>query len=280
MQSKSQFTCNLCLFSPSYICSSHDASLCDSVRGGVWSNSSDNDVALWCFWIHVFTAKFCFCGKIETSLSITLQVWLDAFTSVAVVSVYSACLADFKTDSAKSKLQVSHGVETLKYWQFSYIIVFHVLLTEWVLLLFLRAVCSFSWSYSLNFKKSCLSTDSAQTASNKLLGSFNLQSVLDPEVEQLQRSSPFLGWETFKDLYSLNYYNEYVPVAGDLKKLVRQVEEAVQKDRGGTGNANPMESSSYIWARYPRRKRESLGLAGMCCKWGCTKAEISSICRV
>lgn len=123
-------------------------------------------------------------------------------------------------------------------------------------------------------------TDSAQTASNKLLGSFNLQSVLDPEVEQLQRNSPFLGWEAFKDLYSLNYYNEYVPVAGDLKKVVHQVEEAAQKDSGGTGNAYPMESSSYLWTKYPRRKRESLGLAGMCCKWGCTKAEISTICRV
>uniref|UniRef100_A0A8C5TK64 Uncharacterized protein n=1 Tax=Malurus cyaneus samueli TaxID=2593467 RepID=A0A8C5TK64_9PASS len=113
--------------------------------------------------------------------------------------------------------------------------------------------------------------DSAPTASNKLLGNFNLQSILDPEVEQLQRSSPFLGWETFKDLYSLNYYNEYVPMTGDFKKFVRQIEEAGQKDRGGTGNENPMESSNYLWARYPRRKRESLGLAGMCCKWGCTK---------
>ncbi|KFV06518.1 hypothetical protein N340_02567, partial [Tauraco erythrolophus] len=106
---------------------------------------------------------------------------------------------------------------------------------------------------------------------------FKLQSNLGPEVEQLQRSSPLLGWETFKDLYSLNDYNEYVPVAEDFK---RQVEEAVQKDRGGTGIANPMGSSSYLWASYPRRKRESLGLAGMCCKWGCTKAEISTICRV
>ncbi|XP_063177249.1 relaxin-3-like [Chroicocephalus ridibundus] len=122
--------------------------------------------------------------------------------------------------------------------------------------------------------------DSAQTASNSLLGNFKLQSILGPEVEQLQRSSPFLGWEMFKDLYSLNDYNEYVPVADDFKELVRQVEEAVQKDRGGTGIANPLGSNSYLSARYPRRKRESLGLAGMCCKWGCTKAEISTICRV
>ncbi|KFQ91928.1 hypothetical protein Y956_01914, partial [Nipponia nippon] len=109
---------------------------------------------------------------------------------------------------------------------------------------------------------------------------FKLQSVLGPEGEQLQRSSSFLGWEALKDLYSLNDYNEYVPVADDFKELVRQVEEAVQKDRGGTGIANPMGSNAYLWARYPRRKRESLGLAGMCCKWGCTKAEISTICRV
>ncbi|KFU91881.1 hypothetical protein M959_12091, partial [Chaetura pelagica] len=109
---------------------------------------------------------------------------------------------------------------------------------------------------------------------------FKLQPVWGPEVEQLQRSSPFLGWETLKDLYSLNYYNEYVPVADDFKELVQQVDEAVPKDRGGTEIASPMGSSSYLWARYARRKRESLGLAGMCCKWGCTKAEISTICRV
>ncbi|KAM6105642.1 relaxin-3-like [Pterocles gutturalis] len=122
--------------------------------------------------------------------------------------------------------------------------------------------------------------DSARAASNRLLGNFKLQSILGPEVEQLQRSSPFLGWETFKDLYSLSDYDEYVPVADDFNELVHQVEEAVQKDRGGRGIANPMGSNSYVWARYPRRKRESLGLAGMCCKWGCTKAEISTICRV
>ncbi|KFQ23256.1 hypothetical protein N332_00182, partial [Mesitornis unicolor] len=109
---------------------------------------------------------------------------------------------------------------------------------------------------------------------------FKLQSILGPGVEQLQRSSPFLGWETSNDLYSLNDYDEYEPVADGFKELLHQIEEAVQKNRGGMGIANPMESNSYLWARYPRRKRESLGLAGMCCKWGCTKAEISTICRV
>ncbi|XP_038027356.1 relaxin-3 [Anas platyrhynchos] len=122
--------------------------------------------------------------------------------------------------------------------------------------------------------------DSSQAESNKLLGNFKLQSILGPELEQMQRSSPFLGWEILKDLYSLNDYNEYEPVADDFKELLQQVEEAAQKDRGGKGIANPVGSNSYPWARYPRRKRESLGLAGMCCKWGCTKAEISTICRV
>ncbi|KAM9167237.1 relaxin-3-like [Mergus octosetaceus] len=122
--------------------------------------------------------------------------------------------------------------------------------------------------------------DSSQAESNKLLGNFKLQSILGPELQQMQRSSPFLGWEILKDLYSLNDYNEYEPVADDFKELLQQVEEAAQKDRGGKGIANPVGSNSYPWARYPRRKRESLGLAGMCCKWGCTKAEISTICRV
>ncbi|KAM8792585.1 relaxin-3-like [Eudromia elegans] len=122
--------------------------------------------------------------------------------------------------------------------------------------------------------------DFVETASNKLLGNLKLQSVLNPDLEQLQRSSPLLGWETFKDFYSSSDYNEYVPVPEDLKDLLRQVEEAVQRGRGGTGMAEPVGSNGFPWAKYLRRKRESLGLAGMCCKWGCTKAEISAICRV
>uniref|UniRef100_A0A8B9NXR6 Insulin-like domain-containing protein n=1 Tax=Apteryx owenii TaxID=8824 RepID=A0A8B9NXR6_APTOW len=94
------------------------------------------------------------------------------------------------------------------------------------------------------------------------------------------KRNPLLEWEMLKDFYNLNDYIEYVPVADDVKELLLQIEEAVQKDRGGTGIANPMGSNNFLWAKYPRRKRESLGLAGMCCKWGCTKAEISTICRV
>ncbi|KGL78982.1 hypothetical protein N309_05950, partial [Tinamus guttatus] len=107
-----------------------------------------------------------------------------------------------------------------------------------------------------------------------------LQSVLDPDLEELQRSSHLLGWETFKDFYSSSDYDEYVPMSDDFKELLRQVEEAIQRGREGAGIADPTGSNSFPWAKYPRRKRESLGLAGTCCKWGCTKAEISAICRV
>ncbi|KAM9508300.1 relaxin-3-like [Guaruba guarouba] len=122
--------------------------------------------------------------------------------------------------------------------------------------------------------------DSVRTASNRLLGNLKLQPISGPEVEQPQRSSQSLGWEIINDLYNLNDNNEYVPVADDFKELVQKVEEVVKKERGETGIANPMGSNNYLWAKYPRRKRDSLGLAGICCKWGCTKAEISAICRV
>uniref|UniRef100_G3URI2 Insulin-like domain-containing protein n=1 Tax=Meleagris gallopavo TaxID=9103 RepID=G3URI2_MELGA len=122
--------------------------------------------------------------------------------------------------------------------------------------------------------------DSSQAASNNLLGHVKQQSVLGPEMEQMQRSNPLLGLEKRKDLYSLNDYSEYELVADDFKELLRQLEEVAQSDKGGEGIAAPIGPSSYPWARNPRRKRESLGLAGMCCKWGCTKAEISAVCRV
>lgn len=43
------------------------------VIGGEAEEGSDlihqtHDIALWCFWIHVFTIKFCFCGKITLQL--------------------------------------------------------------------------------------------------------------------------------------------------------------------------------------------------------------------
>ncbi|XP_044876293.1 relaxin-3-like [Mauremys mutica] len=121
--------------------------------------------------------------------------------------------------------------------------------------------------------------DSSQATSNKELENLKLQSFLGPGLEQLQRASVPLGQLILKDLFSLYDYNEYVPMSDDFSEYVRQVEDAAWKNRGGTGIANPMRSNSFPWAKYPRRKRDfSMGVAGVCCKWGCTKAEISTLC--
>ncbi|XP_067399177.1 relaxin-3-like [Emydura macquarii macquarii] len=122
--------------------------------------------------------------------------------------------------------------------------------------------------------------DSVQATSNKELENLKLQSVLGPGLEQqLQRTSLPLGQQMLKDWFSLYDYNEYIPMSDDFSEYVHQVEDAAWKKRGGTGIANPIGSNSFPWVKYPRRKRDfSVGVAGMCCKWGCTKTEISTLC--
>ncbi|XP_019373781.1 PREDICTED: relaxin-3-like, partial [Gavialis gangeticus] len=121
--------------------------------------------------------------------------------------------------------------------------------------------------------------DSTQTTNNKEPENLKLQSVFVPDLEQLQRGSLPLEQQAGKDLFNLYDYNEYVPTSDDFKEYVRQVEDAAQKNKGGTGIASPMGSNSFPWAKYPRKKRDlSMGVAGMCCKWGCTKMEISTLC--
>ncbi|KAJ1218048.1 hypothetical protein NDU88_005634 [Pleurodeles waltl] len=126
------------------------------------------------------------------------------------------------------------------------------------------------------------SVDSVQATSNKDLDNLKLQSYLGSDLEQHQlpnTNMPF-GRQPTKDLFNAyDDYNEYVPVSDDFNEYIRQVEEAAQKPRSGAG-ANPQEASNrFPWINYPRRKRDySMGVAGMCCKWGCTKAEISTLC--
>ncbi|KYO20843.1 relaxin 3 precursor [Alligator mississippiensis] len=120
---------------------------------------------------------------------------------------------------------------------------------------------------------------STQTTNNREPENLKLQSVFVPDLEQLQRESLPLEQQAGKDLFNLYDYNEYVPTSDDFKEYVRQVEDAAQKNKGGTGIASPMGSNSSPWAKYPRKKRDlSMGVAGMCCKWGCTKMEISTLC--
>ncbi|XP_075787744.1 relaxin-3-like [Pelodiscus sinensis] len=121
--------------------------------------------------------------------------------------------------------------------------------------------------------------DSSQATSNKELENLKLQSVLSPGLEHLQRASLPLGQLSLKDLFSLYDYNEHIPMSDDFGEYIRHVEDAVWKNRGETEIANPMGPNSFPWPKYPRRKRDfSMGVAGVCCKWGCTKAEISTLC--
>uniref|UniRef100_A0A7M4E8Q2 Relaxin 3 n=1 Tax=Crocodylus porosus TaxID=8502 RepID=A0A7M4E8Q2_CROPO len=137
------------------------------------------------------------------------------------------------------------------------------------------APCNAIYLYEITFFK----TDSTQTTNNKEPENLKLQSVFVPDLEQLQRGSLPLEQQAGKDLFNLYDYNEYVPTSDDFKEYVRQVEDAAQKNKGGTGIASPMGSNSFPWAKYPRKKRDlSMGVAGMCCKWGCTKMEISTLC--
>ncbi|XP_074850966.1 relaxin-3-like [Carettochelys insculpta] len=120
--------------------------------------------------------------------------------------------------------------------------------------------------------------DAAQAPSNIELENLKLQSVFGPGLEQLQRASLPLEQITLKDLFS--YYDyEYLPMSDNFSEYSHQVEDAVWKNRGGIGIANPRGSNTFPWVKYPRRKRDfSIGVAGVCCKWGCTKAEISTLC--
>ncbi|XP_030048235.1 relaxin-3-like [Microcaecilia unicolor] len=116
------------------------------------------------------------------------------------------------------------------------------------------------------------SNDSTQTY-NKELASLNLQSIFGSDLQQLQKASQSFGQQMFKDSFSLNDdYNEYGPASEDINAYVHQVEEALR----GKGAIPP---DRYPWEKNHRRKRDfSIGLAGMCCRWGCTKTEISTLC--
>lgn len=124
--------------------------------------------------------------------------------------------------------------------------------------------------------------DSVLGASNRDLDTLKLQSFLDPALEHHQITSANVPFERqpVKDLFDAYVdYSENVPVSDDFNEYIRQAEEAAQKPRGGAGGSLPAASDRLPWINYPRRKRDySMGVAGMCCKWGCTKAEISTLC--
>ncbi|MEE6516922.1 hypothetical protein FKM82_026796 [Ascaphus truei] len=119
-----------------------------------------------------------------------------------------------------------------------------------------------------------------QDSTNKELNQLKLQSLFGSHMEQLPKADFPLRQQTLKDYFNIHEYDEdYTPTFHDFNEYVRQVEDTAQTARSGSEVNAPVESSEFPWVKYPRRRREmSTGVAGICCKWGCTKTEISTLC--
>ncbi|XP_044142837.1 prorelaxin H2 [Bufo gargarizans] len=112
------------------------------------------------------------------------------------------------------------------------------------------------------------STDTLQDSRNQEM--LKMQSLLGSRLEQLQKSHIPLRQQPLKDSY--HSYDDYIysPV-DDLSEYVQDTTESENSAAAG--------ASSFPWIKSSRRRRElSIGVAGICCKWGCTKSEISTLC--
>lgn len=98
-----------------------------------------------------------------------------------------------------------------------------------------------------------------------------MQALLGSRLEQLQKSNIPLRQQPLKDSYHSYDDYSYTPVE-DFSKYARQVEDTSE-------NSAAAGTDGFPWIKSSRRRREaSFGVAGICCKWGCTKAEISTLC--
>ncbi|XP_069820380.1 relaxin-3-like [Dendropsophus ebraccatus] len=113
--------------------------------------------------------------------------------------------------------------------------------------------------------------DTLQDSTNQELHQLKMQALLGSRLEQLQKSNIPLRQQPLKD--SFHSYDDYAytPME-DFSEYVRQGE-----DTSNSENSAAAGSNGFPWIT--RRRRElSIGVAGICCKWGCTKAEISTLC--
>ncbi|KAL8203192.1 UNVERIFIED_CONTAM: hypothetical protein K2H54_044313 [Gekko kuhli] len=89
-----------------------------------------------------------------------------------------------------------------------------------------------------------------QSNSDKGMEDIKLQSVLDPELEQLQHIGQLIGQQPLKLLFNFyGYYNAYVPISDNLSEYFHQIENAVQQSRGGPGLAKLMKSNHFPWIK-------------------------------
>ncbi|MBN3270876.1 REL3 protein, partial [Polyodon spathula] len=142
------------------------------------------------------------------------------------------------------------------------------------------------------WKRLSLNVDPSQNVNNPIMGgTFNDYSKenydfgkLHPILQgaPLQKADLPYGQGSMKELFNLNDdYNDYEPMSNDFSEYARQVAEAMRKQQLPLSDSGNVRAASpgIPWIKSPRKKRDfSMGVAGMCCKWGCTKAQISKLC--
>ncbi|XP_043917062.1 relaxin-3-like [Protopterus annectens] len=108
----------------------------------------------------------------------------------------------------------------------------------------------------------------------KLLSSYDSSTIQNQKL-----GLPFRQ-QSLKELFNLyDDYNEANPTSEDFIEYVRQIKEALLRNQAASESFSTTDIDNFPWGKSPRRKRDfSAGLASMCCQWGCTKTEISTLC--
>ncbi|XP_069601591.1 relaxin-3-like [Ranitomeya imitator] len=115
------------------------------------------------------------------------------------------------------------------------------------------------------------STDTLQDSANQELHQLKMQSLFGSHLEQLLKPNIPLKQQPLKNTFHSYDDYSYTPV-DDFSEYIRQVDDTSELE-------NSAGSDGFPWINTSRRRRElSIGVAGICCKWGCTKAEISTLC--
>ncbi|XP_068127494.1 relaxin-3-like [Hyperolius riggenbachi] len=106
----------------------------------------------------------------------------------------------------------------------------------------------------------------------KALFGANMEKLTKPDfpLQQLIVKDPFTSYDDFSD---------YMPESEAFTEYIRQMQDTDGNLHQEPQNSAALGSDGFPWTTLSRRRREmSIGIAGICCKWGCTKAEISTLC--
>ncbi|XP_018425763.1 PREDICTED: relaxin-3-like [Nanorana parkeri] len=127
-----------------------------------------------------------------------------------------------------------------------------------------------------------LRRDNLQDSTNREINQLMIQTLLGTNLEQLQKpdfhlqqqqqllKDPFIAYDDFKDR---------IPASEGFSEYMHQVEDTDRKIQRESQSSGTRGSNLFPWTAFSRTRREmSIGVAGICCKWGCTKSEISTLC--